>query len=447
MRRAALLAVAAATLVSACRSEPPVTVPSYEATMRWATDRIVRSLPASRLAGQLIMVGIENDADGRPLLSLDAAHRELLERVQPGAAVLFGQTFSGVAQVRALVSELHAAVAVPPIVATDYEGGLVSRLTTTGGIPATPIPPAKVVGRAVAAAPGAATPGGAPPPATPGASPPDGIALARRLGEVMGRELRALGVTMNFAPVADVDPPEGTGAIGRHGRTYGADPVFVGTVAAAVAEGLQREGVAAVVKHFPGHGAVAEDSHDELPVLAADAAAWRSREALAFTGALAGRPAGLMTAHLAVPGVTGDPMPATLSARASLLARRDIGFAGLLVTDALNMRALEAIAPEPELVVRAIEAGNDFVLKPLDPAAAHEAILAALASGRLPRARLEASVRRIFRAKRALGILGGPHGLARPRVAALPADPGSILGSAGHRAVVDRIAELAGGSN
>ncbi|MFW5737776.1 MAG: hypothetical protein ACOCYX_02595, partial [Spirochaetota bacterium] len=114
MRRAALLAVAAATLVSACRSEPPVTAPSYEATMRWATDRIVRSLPAPRLAGQLIMVGIENDADGRPLLSLDAAHRELLERVQPGAAVLFGQTFSAVAQVRALVAELYAAVAVPP---------------------------------------------------------------------------------------------------------------------------------------------------------------------------------------------------------------------------------------------------------------------------------------------------------------------------------------------
>ncbi|MFW5743808.1 MAG: glycoside hydrolase family 3 N-terminal domain-containing protein [Spirochaetota bacterium] len=444
MRRAALLAVAAATLVSACRSEPLVTAPSYEATMRWATDRIVRSLPAPRLAGQLIMVGIENDADGRPLLSLDAAHRELLERVQPGAAVLFGQTFSAVAQVRALVAELYAAVAVPPIVATDYEGGLVSRLTTTGGIPATPIPPADVVGRAVAGAPASAD---APATATPGAAPPDGIALARRLGEVMGRELRALGVTMNFAPVADVDPPEGTGAIGRHGRTYGADPAFVGAVAAAVAEGLQREGVAAVIKHFPGHGAVAEDSHDELPVLAADAAAWRSHEALAFTGALAGRPVGLMTAHLAAPGVTGDPMPATLSARASLLARRDIGFAGLLVTDALNMRALEAIAPEPELVVRAIEAGNDFVLKPLDPAAAHAAILAALASGRLSRGRLESSVRRIFRAKRELGILGGPHGLARPRTASLPADPGAILGSAGHRAVVDRIAELAGGSN
>ncbi|MFW5745369.1 MAG: glycoside hydrolase family 3 N-terminal domain-containing protein, partial [Spirochaetota bacterium] len=213
------------------------------------------------------------------------------------------------------------------------------------------------------------------------------------------------------------------------------------------AEGLQRAGVAAVVKHFPGHGGVAEDSHDELPVLAADLAGWRAREAVAFAGALEARPVGLMTAHLAAPGVTGDPMPATLSARASLLVRRDIGFDGLLVTDALNMRALEAVAPEPELVVRAIEAGNDFVLKPLDPLGAHEAILAAVANGRLSRARLKASVRRIFRAKRELGILGGPYGLARPRTAALPADPEAILGAADHESVVERIRELAGGTD
>lgn len=416
-------------LASGCAREPApaVRVPTREAITTWAIGRVVRALAEPQLAGQLIMVGIENDADGRPLLSLDADHRELLERVQPGAAVLFGQTFAGVAQVRALVAGVHAAVAVPPFIATDYEGGLVSRLTTTGGVPATRIPPARVVGRAVAAADARSA------------------ALARRLGEVMGRELRALGVTMNFAPVADVDPPDGVGAIGRHGRTYGDDPAFVGTVAAAVADGLQRAGVAAVVKHFPGHGAVAEDSHDELPVLASDPAAWRAREAVAFAAALDGRPAGLMTAHLAVPGVTGDRAPATLSARASLLARRDIGFEGLLVTDALNMRALEEIAPEPELVVRAIEAGNDLVLKPRDPLAAHEAILDALADGRLTRARLEASVRRVFHAKRALGILGGPHGLARPRTAALPADPGAILGAPEHAAIVERITELAGG--
>ncbi len=436
----AIVVAAVLVLAIGCRSDPVVEAPSYAATMRWATERIVSSLSDRLLAGQLIMVGIENDADGRPLLSLDADHRELFERVQPGAAVLFGQTFSGVDQVRALVADVHRSVAVPPFIATDYEGGLVSRLTATGGVPATPVPAAELVGRAVAAADAAAGPGTVPPGDA-------GIALARRLGEVMGRELGALGVTMNFAPVADVERPGTTGAIGRYGRTYGADPAFVGAVAAAVAEGLQRAGVAAVVKHFPGHGGVAEDSHDELPVLAADLAGWRAREAVAFAGALEARPVGLMTAHLAAPGVTGDPMPATLSARASLLVRRDIGFDGLLVTDALNMRALEAVAPEPELVVRAIEAGNDFVLKPLDPLGAHEAILAAVANGRLSRARLKASVRRIFRAKRELGILGGPYGLARPRTAALPADPEAILGAADHESVVERIRELAGGTD
>lgn len=429
----------------------------------WAIERIVTALPDELLAGQLLVVGIENDDQGRPLRTLDEPTREVLARTRPGAAVLFGENFGDAEQVRGLVGELHAALTVAPFIATDYEGGLVSRLTTTGGIPATQIPPAAVVGRAVAAAGGSAAanspnagdasgPQGedgttAAGPAGPGLAdsrPEDpGLALARELGEVMGRELRALGVTMNFAPVADVNPPGGVGAMGRHGRVYGDDPELAGAVAGAVARGLEAAGVAAVVKHFPGHGGVLEDSHLELPTLERSRQELVERDLRAFSRALESAPAGIMTAHLRVPAVDPTGTPASLSPAVTDLAREELGFAGLIVTDALNMRALTDLAPEPELVVRAVEAGADLVLKPLDPPAAHAAILDALEAGRISRGRLEESVRRIFHAKHALGMLPTP--LRSRNAVPWVGSANRILGSPRHRELVERIIELAGG--
>ena len=427
-----------------CGAPPaePVTAPHREDVARWAVSQIVRALPDRLLAGQLLMVGIENDADGRPLVSLDDAARVMIADVQPGAAVLFGRTFASIEQVASLVGELDSVPFVRPIVATDYEGGLVSRLTTTGGVPATPIPSAADVGRAMAAL---ASVNGASSAAV-GDERDDPLALARRLGGVMGRELRSLGVTMNFAPVADVNPPGGVGAIGRHGRAYGDDPGLVGRVAAEVVAGLQAEGVAAVVKHFPGHGAVADDSHDRLPVLDASAATLRERELAAFRIALEPGPVGLMTGHLVVPSITGPGVPASLSPAVTRLARVELGFDGLVVTDALNMRALTEIADEPELVVRALEAGADMVLKPRDPVGARDAIVAAIAGGRLSREAIERSVERVFLAKRGLGILGA--GWLRVGPAEVDVESASaVLGAAAHRAVADRVRSLAGGAD
>jgi beta-N-acetylhexosaminidase len=440
-----MLALALPSLVlwlGACASpEPPVAVPSLPEVADWAIDRLVPSLPLRTLAGQVLMVGIENDETGRPLRSLDSDTRELLADVQPGAVVLFGRTFAGVEQVVRLVRSIHGPVRVPPIVATDYEGGLVSRLTTTGGVPATRIPAAETVGRAVAAS------------ALPGA----GAELARELGRVMGRELRALGVTMNFAPVVDVNPRGELGIIGRDGRSFGDDPNRVGRVAGAIAAGMQEVGVAAVAKHFPGQGAADEDSHEELAVLAATQEELRDRDLAAFRTALltlGAQPAGIMTGHLAAPALTGDRTPASLSPAVTRIARDELGFRGIIVTDALNMRALTQLAPEPELVVRAIEAGADMVLKPLRPREARDAVLEAVAAGRISRVHLADSVRRILRVKQRLGLLG-PRWAPRPdRDRADRSIPSpipsyeyahAVLGSEEHRAIVDTILRLAGG--
>ncbi|MFW6292020.1 MAG: glycoside hydrolase family 3 protein [Spirochaetota bacterium] len=433
VRFLALFAVALWGLAACTPPAPPaVSAPRMEAVMDWAVPLVAGALSDRQLAGQVLMVGIENDTEGRPLVAIDEATRTMLEDVEPGAAVLFGQTFASVEQVAALVREIDAAVGARPIIATDYEGGFVSRLTATGGIAATRIPPAADVGAAFRSL------------AEAGDSASDAFALAEELGAVMGRELRALGVTMNFAPVADVDPAGGVVSIGRHGRTYGDDPEFVGRLAAGVVRGLQAEGVAAVVKHFPGHGRVAEDSHDGFAELDVTLEDFRSFELPAFELALASGPLGLMTGHFTVPMLTATSDPASLSSTVTRLAREELGYTGLIVTDALNMRALSEFAPESELVVRALEAGADMVLKPLDPLAVRDAILAALDEGRLSRDAIVRSVARVFHVKRRLGIFGPEWvPLAPANVDVEYAT--STLGSAGHRAVVDRIRALSGG--
>ncbi len=393
----------------------------------WALRTVVAALADHMLVGQLIVAGVESEVDGRPLARLDDRMRQVIEEVQPGGMVLFGGSFQDIEQTVALIGELHRLV-VPPLIATDYEGGLVSRLTSSGGMPATRIPAASVVGRAVRAPDG------------------EGLSLAEELGRVMGRELRALGVTMNLAPVADVDPPGGVGAIGRHGRTFGNDPVHVGRTAAAVTAGLQAAGVAAVVKHFPGHGALASDSHDGSAVLDASLDELRSRELLAFALAFDARPMGVMTAHLTVPRATGNDLPATISPQLTRIAREELGYPGLIVTDALNMRSVTEIAPEPELVVRAIEAGADVLLKPLDPVAARDGLLQARAEGRITRDRLERSVLRIFSVKERLGILGPQWAIDAASAKGSARVATDMLGAPAHTALVERIVDLAGGA-
>lgn len=429
-----LAAICTALLVTACAERilthpPDPLVPGPARIIDWSLRTLVSALPDRTLAGQLIVVGVESEVDGGPLTRLDERMRGVIADVQPGGMVLFGGSFRDVDQTLALIGELHDASSMPPIVAADHEGGLVSRLTSTGGVPATRIPPASMVGRAVRAL------------------DEEGLSLAEELGRVMGRELRALGVTMNFAPVADVDPAGRVGAIGRHGRTFGDDPVHVGRTAAAVAKGLQEARVAAVVKHFPGHGGLASDSHDGYAVLLTSAEELRDRELLAFALAFEAQPLGVMTAHLSVPEATGSDLPATISPEVTRMVREELGYDGLIVTDALNMRALADIAPEPELVVRAVEAGADVLLKPLDPVAARDALLEARADGRISRGTLEQSAFRVFSVKEKLGILGPQWAIDAASAAGDRRVAIETLGAPEHEQLVERIIDLAGGSD
>ncbi len=220
--------------------------------------------------------------------------------------------------------------------------------------------------------------------------------LARRYGGCTGREARQLGLNWVLGPVCDVNNNPANPVINV--RAWGEDPATAGALATAFCRGAQAEGVLCCAKHFPGHGDTSGDSHLELPLLPHDRARLDAVELPPFRDLIDAGVASVMTAHLLLPAL--DPThPATLSREVLTgLLRQQLGFEGLIVTDALVMEAIAGRYGPSEAAVLALEAGADLVLMPGDAEGAIDAIVAAVVSGRLTPERLEASLRRRRRA-------------------------------------------------
>jgi beta-N-acetylhexosaminidase len=243
--------------------------------------------------------------------------------------------------------------------------------------------------------------------------------LAERQGRIVAEEARAIGVNQVYAPVADVnvDPANPTINV----RSYGEDPSSVANFVSAFVRGVQSGGVLATVKHFPGHGDTRTDSHRSLPVLAVDSERLDRVELVPFRAAIGAGVGAVMTAHLSIPAIDATPAPlrtpgpgedlsevardATVPASMSAavvtgLLRDRLGFHGLVVSDALDMRGIVDHFEPGEAAVRAILAGADQVIKSADTDAAVLGVRRAVAEGRIPRERLDRSVEAILAAKR-----------------------------------------------
>jgi beta-N-acetylhexosaminidase len=227
----------------------------------------------------------------------------------------------------------------------------------------------------------------------------DDVELTREVAASIAQDLARLGMTMNLAPVADANTNPENPVIGV--RAFGSDPALVARHVAAFVEGTQVAGVAACAKHFPGHGDTAVDSHLDLPTVDADREELDATALVPFRAAIAAGVQAVMTAHLTVPAL--DTAPATLSERVVTgLLRDELGFGGLVVSDALDMRAIADRLGLEEAAVSALAAGVDALcLGPsFAPAAierAHSAILAAVRDGRLAAERLAAAAEAVAR--------------------------------------------------
>ncbi|MBL7979038.1 MAG: serine hydrolase [Bacteroidetes Order II. Incertae sedis bacterium] len=228
--------------------------------------------------------------------------------------------------------------------------------------------------------------------------------LAYQMGQLVAKEARALGVHQNFAPVADVNNNPDNPIINV--RSYGESPEAVSKMVRAYIDGMQENGLIATVKHFPGHGDTATDSHHGLPLLPFDLARLESTEFVPFRDAVKNGVKSVMVGHLAIPALEKEEhLPATLSkAITTDILRNQWGFTGLVVTDAMGMKGVTAQFGIGEAAVRALEAGADQILMSPDPFAAHRAILQAVATGRLSEGRINRSVLTLLRLKASLKL-------------------------------------------
>ncbi|HZE34771.1 MAG TPA: glycoside hydrolase family 3 N-terminal domain-containing protein [Actinoallomurus sp.] len=235
----------------------------------------------------------------------------------------------------------------------------------------------------------------------------DDTAITWRVHRSLGAELRGAGVNLDFAPSADVNTADDNPIIGT--RAFGSDPALVARHITAAVSGLQEAGVAACAKHFPGHGATSQDSHLEVPAIDADLPLLERREMVPFRAAIEAGVQSIMTAHIRVPALTGAT-PATLSPAAiNGLLRGTLGYDGVVVTDALDMRAASGAMGIPEAAVRALAAGADLLClgsKEYEDSvrAIREQIMAAVSEGRLSAERLEESAARIAALKAWLAV-------------------------------------------
>jgi beta-N-acetylhexosaminidase len=335
--------------------------------------------------------------------------RVLAREFDLGGVILFSRNIESAEQVAELSFEAAAlGRAAPAWVSVDQEGGRVARLTS----PFTRWPPAATLGRS------------------------GDQALAGRFARALASELRAVGITLDYAPVLDVHTNPANPVIGD--RALGDQAALVADLGRIIVETMQQHGVAACGKHFPGHGDTRVDSHHELPVVDCPLERLREVELVPFAAAVDASVAMMMTAHVLYPALD-DRSPATLSAPiVTGLLRQELGFDGVIVTDDLEMKALAA-GTVPDAAVGALEAGCDGVLvcgtDTGRQVAVLEAIVHALEEGRLKRDRLEASLKRHQAAKtRFLGV--------RQNRPATSAQLRPVLGCAAHVTVAEEMARF-----
>jgi len=228
--------------------------------------------------------------------------------------------------------------------------------------------------------------------------------LAYEMGRITAQEARAMGVHVPFAPVLDVNSNPLNPIINT--RSFGEDPAAVSMLGACMLRGMQDHGAIATAKHFPGHGDTDTDSHLALPVIRTGMDRLNQVELPPFRSAIASGVGAVMTAHVALPNIVESPnLPATLSRNVLTgLLREDMGFEGLIFTDAMDMNAIDRLFSRDEAAVRAVEAGADILLMPPSPEAAIRGVVAAVQTGRISESRIDESVLRILRAKASVGL-------------------------------------------
>jgi len=427
-----LLSTALTLLLIATMSITP-TIQTKALTPEDQATKIVSEMTIEEKVGQMLMPDFRNwNSSGFTVMNDEV--KGVIEKYHLGGVILFAENVKGTEQTARLVDGLQkASPEIPLLITIDQEGGIVRRLQTGTGMPGN-------------MALGATR----------------STDLSYKVGNVIGRELNSLGINVNFGPDLDVNINPANPVIGV--RSFGSDPKMVSDLGVAYIKGVQDAGVAATGKHFPGHGDTATDSHLGLPVVTHDIDTLNKVDLVPFKAAIANGVDMIMTAHVAFPAVDNTQviskkdgtlvnLPATLSKKVLTgLLRTELGFKGVISTDALNMQAIaEHFGPE-ESVIMAINAGTDIALMPalvqnkdqianLDKV--YNAVVNAVKTDVIPESRTTESATRIIALKIKRGIYD-PSGIStKPSIDERVAIAKTVVGSAENKAVEKEASEKA----
>jgi beta-N-acetylhexosaminidase len=362
----------------ATSTTPP---PDTAADGRWA-DSVLSTLTLRQKAAQMVWVWTLGDYTANDAPSFASIERLVRDNELGGIIVSVG----GPLDIAAKTNALQRAVTLPLLVGADLETGAAFR--ARGGWF---LPNAIELGGATSF------------PYQMGVGATRDTALAFTMGRVTAIEGRAMGIHMAFAPVLDVNNNPKNPVISS--RSFGEDPALVGRMGAAFVRGLQANGLLATGKHFPGHGDTEQNSHLELSRVTGTRARLDSIELRPFRDAIAAGVRGIMTFHGDLPALDSSRTSATLSAKVMTdVLRREMGFAGILVTDALDMNGVLGNMTMAEATQRSVAAGNDVLLMPTDAKVAIQAVVDGVATGRFTEQRINSSVRKLLMAKHELGL-------------------------------------------
>lgn len=390
-----------AVLLSALALQPGTSEADAKQHSEQSVKQMVSDMTLEEKIGQMLMPDFRNwktegDSSAKGLTEMNDEVAGIIQRYHLGGVILFAENVTGTEQTVRLTDGLQKASPDTPLFITiDQEGGIVTRLESGTNLPGN---------MAIGASKSSKN--------------------AYRSGKIIGKELAALGINVNFSPVLDVNNNPNNPVIGV--RSYSSKPELAGKLGIKTMKGLQDEQIIATAKHFPGHGDTAVDSHYGLPLVPHDEKRLRSVELAPFQKAIDAGIDMIMTAHVQFPAFDDTTykskkdgedimVPATLSKKVMTdLLRKDLGFDGVVVTDALNMKAISDNFGQEEAVVMAVKAGVDIALMPAQVtsleteknlAGVFEALLKAVRQGDIPIEQINQSVERILTLKMKRDIL------------------------------------------
>ncbi|MCL1906261.1 MAG: glycoside hydrolase family 3 protein [Clostridiales bacterium] len=325
--------------------------------------------------GQMFICAFRDDTQG--VKSINANMREVISNYHIGGVILFGENLHDKAQTSKLIADLQSKSDIPLFIATDEEGGTVSRLSALGY---EKLPGASRIGSS------------------------GDSQQAFGQGSKIGINLRELGFNLNFAPVADINSNKQNAVIGS--RAFSGDAKIAGEMVGEFVKGLQGEGIIATLKHFPGHGDTKADSHYGPAFADHDTTRLNGYELVPFKMGIEAGAGLVMVGHISLPNVTGSDEAAIFSEEiVTRILRNQMGFTGAVITDALDMGAVVKYCEADEAAVKAVMAGVDILLMPQDIGRAFNGLLNAVESGGISESRIDESLIRIFKVKMQFSIM------------------------------------------